>query len=184
MHRNTQIPACIWFLTKNKKARTTASGINLCDRSGQVLFIDARNLGYMKDRVLRDFTQEDLNKVSDTYHAWQTTTPLVPTLPRGNADDTGIAAQDMDSHGGPWEPGAAYVDVAGFCNSATLEMITKHDYVLTPGRYVGAAEEQDDGEPFADKMTRLTAQLKTQFEESDRLEAEIKKNLAGLGYEC
>ena len=68
-------------------------------------------------------------------------------------------------------------------NSATLEDIKKHDYVLTPGRYVGAAEQEDDGEPFSDKMARLTAQLKEQFEESDKLEAEIKKNLAGLGYE-
>ena len=181
---NTQIPACIWFLTKNKKARTTASGRNLRDRSGQVLFIDARNLGYMKDRVLRDFTQEDLNKVSDTYHAWQTTAPdLVPTLPRGNADSSETAEQGMGSHGGPWEPGAAYFDVAGFCYSATLDQIAKHDFVLTPGRYVGAAAEEDDGEAFADKMARLTAQLKAQFEESDRLEVEIRKNLAGLGYE-
>ncbi|MES9901874.1 MAG: N-6 DNA methylase, partial [Sedimenticola sp.] len=74
-------------------------------------------------------------------------------------------------------------DVPGFCKSAKLEELQKHDYVLTPGRYVGAAAEEDDGEPFAEKMTRLTGQLKTQFEESDRLEAEIKKNLAGLGYD-
>ncbi|MCP4143976.1 MAG: SAM-dependent DNA methyltransferase, partial [bacterium] len=76
-----------------------------------------------------------------------------------------------------------YQDIPGFCKSAKLEELQKHDYVLTPGRYVGAAAEEDDGEPFADKMARLTGQLKTQFEESDRLEAEIKKNLAGLGYE-
>ena len=148
---NTQIPACIWFLTKNKGERTSAAGRKFRDRKGEVLFIDARNLGYMKDRVLRDFTQEDLNQVTDIYHQWQT--------------------------------GEGYEDVAGFCKSAKFEELQKHDYVLTPGRYVGAAEEEDDGEPFAQKMTRLTAQLKTQFEESDRLEAEIKKNLAGLGYD-
>ena len=148
---NTQIPACIWFLTKNKGERTSAAGRKFRDRKGQVLFIDARNLGYMKDRVLRDFTQEDLNKVTDTFHNWQT--------------------------------GNNYQDEPGFCKSAELADLQKHDYVLTPGRYVGAAAEEDDGEPFAEKMARLTAQLKAQFEESDRLEGEIKKNLAGLGYD-
>ena len=79
--------------------------------------------------------------------------------------------------------GEGYEDEAGFCKSASLAEIQKHDYVLTPGRYVGAVDEIDDGELFADKMTRLTAQLKTQFEQSNKLEAEIKKNLAGLGYD-
>ncbi len=148
---NTQIPACIWFLTKNKKQRTSASGKNFRDRSGKILFIDARNLGYMKDRVLRDFTQDDLDKVTTTFHAWQT--------------------------------GEGYEDIAGFCKSAELDEIKKHDYVLTPGRYVGAADEEDDGEPFAEKMARLTGQLSEQFEESAKLEAEIKRNLAGLGYD-
>jgi len=148
---NTQIPACIWFLTKNKKARTSASGKQLRDRSDEVLFIDARNLGYMKDRVLRDFTQDDLNTVTELFHNWQT--------------------------------GEGYEDKAGLCKSAMLDELKKHDYVLTPGRYVGAATEDDDGEPFVEKMARLTAQLKTQFEESDNLEGEIKKNLAGLGYD-
>lgn len=149
---NTQIPACIWFLTKNKQARTSAAGRELADRRGKVLFIDARNLGYMKDRVLRDFTQDDLNTVTNTFHNWQT--------------DTG------------------YEDQAGFCKSAELAELEKHDFVLTPGRYVGAAAEEDDGEPFAEKMARLTRQLKGQFEESAKLEKEIKANLAGLGYEC
>jgi type I restriction enzyme M protein len=148
---NTQIPACIWFLTKNKNARTAASGRQMIDRRNKVLFIDARNLGYMKDRVLRDFTQDDLNKICDVFHAWQT--------------------------------GKEYEDQKGFCSSANLADIQKHDYVLTPGRYVGAEDVADDGEAFADKMARLTAQLKTQLEESDRLEVEMKKNLAGLGYE-
>jgi type I restriction enzyme M protein len=140
---NTQIPACIWFLTKDKCGKA--------DRRGKTLFIDARNLGYMKDRVLRDFTKADIAKIAETFHAWQR--------------------------------GEHYLDQAGFCFSAELKDMQKHDYVLTPGRYVGAAEQEDDGEPFAEKMARLTAQLKTQFAESSRLEAEIKKNLAGLGYE-
>ncbi|MDH5361128.1 MAG: type I restriction-modification system subunit M [Gammaproteobacteria bacterium] len=143
---NTQIPACIWFLTRNKKARG-----KFRDRSNEVLFIDARNMGYMKDRVLKDFTAEDIKAIADTFHQWKT--------------------------------GEEYEDQAGYCKSASLDEIKKHDYVLTPGRYVGAAEEEDDGEPFAEKMARLTAQLKGQFEESDRLEGEIKKNLAGLGFD-
>ncbi|OGT69967.1 MAG: restriction endonuclease subunit M [Gammaproteobacteria bacterium RIFCSPLOWO2_02_FULL_57_10] len=148
---NTQIPACIWFLTRSKQARTAVSGRALRDRRGEVLFIDARNLGYMKDRVLRDFTQEDLNKVSDTYHSWQT--------------------------------GEGFEEIAGFCKSARFDEIKKHDYVLTPGRYVGATEEEVDGELFADKMPRLTRQLKNQFERSASLEVEIRKVLAGFGYD-
>src|SRR5690606_21363847 len=142
---NTQIPACIWFLTKNKGPRTSAAGRKLRDRKGQVLFIDARNLGYMKDRVLCDFTQDDLDKVTNTYHNWQ--------------------------------QGTDYENIPGFCFSAELKELEKHDYVLTPGRYVGAADVEEDGEPFAEKMQRLTGQLKEQFEESARLEVEIKKNL-------
>ncbi|MBV1919727.1 MAG: type I restriction-modification system subunit M [Pseudomonadales bacterium] len=148
---NTQIPACIWFLTKNKGKRTAASGRKLRARKGEVLFIDARNLGYMKDRVLRDFTQADLNQVTETFHNWQT--------------------------------GKGYEDQAGFAKSVELKELQKHDYVLTPGRYVGAVAEEDDGELFADKMARLTGQLKMQFVESDRLEGEIKKSLEGLGYD-
>lgn len=153
---NTQIPACIWFLTKNKTARTDKAGRKLRDRKGEVLFIDARNLGYMKDRVLRDFTRDDIEKVADLYHAWK----------------TGVEVN-----------GIAYEDQAGFCKSATLAEITKHDFVLTPGRYVGATEELDDGIPFGEKVAALTAKLSEQFAESAALEAEIKKNLVGLGYE-
>lgn len=143
---NTQIPACIWFLTKNKK-----QGNGKRERSGQMLFIDARQLGFMRDRVLRDFATADLTKIVNTYHAWQ----------RGDG----------------------YQDEAAFCFSADLAAIEKHDFVLTPGRYVGAAVQKEDSEPFAEKMARLTAQLKTQFNASDKLEAQIKKNLAGLGYD-
>ena len=152
---NTQIPACIWFLTKDKK-----NGLSLdkkkANREGKTLFIDARNLGYMKDRVLRDFTDADIAKITNALHAWQ--------------------------QGENFE-GKAYQDEKGFCFSAELKHIQKHDYVLTPGRYVGAVEQEDDGEPFAEKMLRLTAQLKEQFAESAVLESEIKKNLKGLGYE-
>jgi type I restriction enzyme M protein len=143
---NTQIPACVWFLTKSKKARGKYR-----DRSGEVLFIDARKLGFMKDRVLRDFTAEDLEKISGTFRAWKR--------------------------------GEGYADVKGFCKSATLDEIAAHGHVLTPGRYVGAEDVEDDGEPFGEKMARLVKELEAQFEESARLEKEIRKNLKGLGYE-
>jgi len=153
---NTQIPACIWFLTKTKKARTDKAGRQLRDRKGEVLFIDARHLGYMKDRVLRDFSMDDIAQVADVFHAWKT---------------------------GAEVNGTTYQDQAGFCKSATLDEIKKHDFVLTPGRYVGAADVEDDGVPFAEKVATLTEKLREQFAESAKLEAEIKKNLAGLGYE-
>ena len=145
---NTQIPACIWFLTKNKSAIKGRA-----ERKGKTLFIDARNLGYMKDRVLRDFTADDIKKVVDTYHLWQRSL---------NKD---------------------YKDEQGFCYSADLEEVKKNDYILTPGRYVGAVDKEEDSEPFNEKMKRLTAELKEQFTESNRLEAEIKKNLLSIGYE-
>jgi len=151
---NTQIPACIWLLTKDKSGKDGKKR----DRRNEVLFIDARNLGYMKDRVLRDFTLNDIRKVADTFHAWQ----------RGEND-----AQE-----------AAYEGLAGYCAAVDFEQIKKHDFVLTPGRYVGTPDQEDDGEPFAEKVARLTGQLREQFAESDRLEAEIKRNLGGLGYEC
>jgi type I restriction enzyme M protein len=104
----------------------------------------------MKDRVLRDFTAADIQRIADTFHAWQ--------------------------------QGEGYADVPGYCYSATLADIRKHEHVLTPGRYVGAADLAEDEEPFAAKMARLTAELSVQFAESAKLEAEIQKNLAGLGY--
>jgi len=142
---NAQIPACIWFLTKNKKAQD-----DVRDRSGETLFIDARDLGYMKTRVLRDFAAEDIAKIVDAFRNWKL--------------------------------GADYEDEAGFCKSAMLEEIAKHDYVLTPGRYVGAPEEEDDGEPFAEKMQRLTAELSEQFAQSAEFEQAIRTNLASLGF--
>ena len=164
---NTQIPACVWFLTKNKKARVIrhANGQVTAhrDRSGQVLFIDARKLGYMKDRVLRDFTAEDLEKIAGTYRAWK-------------RDPASLEPKLWTS------TQTAYANVPGFCYSATLDEIAKHGFVLTPGRFVGAEETEDDGEPFEDKMQKLVAELNAQFAESAKLEQAIKANLKGLGY--
>lgn len=150
---NTQIPACIWFLTRSKAERNDTR-----NRRGETLFIDARNLGYMKDRVLRDFKPEDVARVASTFHDWKRLT-LSPIAGEGG-----------------------YADTSGFCKSTTLENIRKSDYVLTPGRYVGAAAQEVDAEAFEDKMARLTVALSDQFKDSARLKAEICKNLAGLGY--
>ena len=143
---NTGIPACIWLLTKNKKPRA-----DFADRSGKALFINARNLGFMKTNVLREFTPGDIKKVSDVFQNWK------------RSDD--------------------YKDEAGFCKSATLEEIAKHDHILTPGRYVGADQENEDGEPFPEKMTRLATEFSAQANASENLSTEIQKNLAELGYE-
>jgi type I restriction enzyme M protein len=144
----TQIPACLWFLTRDKKN----SGFR--DRRGQTLFIDARKLGRMVDRTHKELSDEDFGRVAGTYHAWR----------------------------GEKEAGK-YKDAAGFCKSAILKDIQQHGHVLTPGRYVGAEEVEDDGEPFEEKMKRLTAQLSEQFKESARLEKTIRENLKGVGYE-
>ena len=123
------------------------------NRNGETLFIDARDFGEMVDRTHREFNKEDIKKIADTYHAY-----------RGTNDQE-------------------YSDVKGYCKVATIEDIAKNDYVLTPGRYVGLAEQEDDGEPYEVKMKRLTGELKEQFKESDRLQSEIKDVLKGLGYE-
>lgn len=145
---STQIPVCLWFLTRNKGNGTFR------DRRGETLFIDARKLGTMATRVLRELSDADIARIAGTYHAW-----------RG---DKGAAE---------------YADVPGFCYSAKREEIEKNGFVLTPGRYVGAAEQEDDGEPFEEKMRRLTALLQQQQEQGARLDAAIARNLGWLGFE-
>lgn len=143
---NTQIPACLWFLTKAKPTH----------RKGEVLFIDARKLGTMISRVQTELTDEAIARIADTVAAW-----------RGEAEE-----------GSP-----AYEDVAGFCRSVPLTEIEKHGHVLTPGRYVGAEEVEDDDEAFAEKMQRLTQQLGEQMDKGAELDAVIRKKLEGAGYE-
>ena len=144
---STQIPACLWFVARNKK-----NG-RFRDRSGQTLFIDARKMGQLIDRVHRDLTDDDVAKIAGTYHAW-----------RGDPK------------------AGTYADVPGFCYSATIDEIRKNGFVLTPGRYVGAEDVVDDGEPFEEKMQRLMRTLEEQFGDSQTLESEIRKNLSMLGY--
>lgn len=149
---STQIPACLWILAKERNNGLVRHS-QLRDRRGEILFIDARQMGQLVDRTRRELTDEEIQKIADTYHAW-----------RG-------------------ESGAGeYADEPGFCKSATLEEIRKHGYVLTPGRYVGAAEQEDDGEPFEEKMARLTVLWRKQRKEAARLDAAIEANLQELGY--
>jgi type I restriction enzyme M protein len=144
---NTMIPACLWFVARDKKNH------NFRDRRGQVLFIDARKLGGMVDRRHKELTDEDIHKISDTYHIW-----------RGEIK------------------GKKYRDIQGFCKSATLDEIKKHEWILTPGRYVGSEEEEEDTVAFEEKMEQLTTELSKQMEEEKKINAEIKKNLERVGW--
>lgn len=141
---STQIPVCLWFVTKNKKRH---------NRQGEILFIDARQKGVMVDRTHKELSNEDIKEIALVFHTW-----------RGTTEET-------------------YKNVAGFCKAATLEEVQNHDYVLTPGRYAGLEELEDDGEPFEVKMERLTFSLSEQFQKSHELEGKIKNVLGGLGYE-
>ena len=132
------IPVTLWVITKGKKQK------------GKTLFIDARKMGHMVDRKHRDFTDEDIQKLADTFEAFQ----------KGTLED-----------------------VPGFCKVADIQDIEKQDYILTPGRYVGIEEQEDDGEPFEEKMTRLTSELSEMFAKSRELEDEIRKKLGAIGYE-
>ena len=134
----TQIPVSLWFLAKNKKQK------------GKTLFIDARKMGTMVSRKLRELTEEDIAKIADTYNQY-----VAGTLE----------------------------DVKGFCAVVDTEEIAKQDYILTPGRYVGIEEQEDDGEPFEEKMERLTGELSELFQKSHALEQEIREKLGAIGYE-
>ena len=135
---STGIPVSLWFLSRNKQ------------QGGKVLFVDARNMGQMVTRAVRELMQDDISKIADTFDSYRNGT---------------------------------LEDVAGFCAVKTLDDIKAQDYILTPGRYVGIAEQEDDGEPFAEKMQRLTSELSGLFAESHRLEDEIKKQLSSIGFE-
>ncbi|MFC6040332.1 type I restriction-modification system subunit M [Paenisporosarcina macmurdoensis] len=143
---STQIPVCLWFVTRNKAKNGKK------ERRGEILFIDARKQGSMVSRTLKEFSIEDINKISDVYHAWR-----------------GTNEQE-------------YEDVAGFCKVAKLDEVREHEYILTPGRYVGLEAAEEDSEPFEEKMERLTGDLAEQFVKSKKLEGQIRKALEGIGY--
>jgi type I restriction enzyme M protein len=154
---STPIPVCLWFIARDKRNHQHR------DRRGETLFIDARKLGILIDRVHRDLTESDIAKIAGTYHAWR-----------------GDHLKSPRPTGGEGQGEGAYQDVAGFCKSAKLDDIRAHGHVLTPGRYVGAEATEDDGEPFEEKMKRLTVTLEQQFAESAKLELIIKENLGRL----
>jgi len=178
---NTQIPACIWFLTKTKKKRGRGAAA-FRDRTGEVLFIDARKLGYMVDRVLRAFTDEDTEKIVSTFHAWKRG-PIVSGKALAAGKSGKVSGKALAAGESADDPTVGYRDIPGFCKSATLAEIAEHGYVLTPGRYVGAEEVEDDGVPFEEKMATLTAELAEQFAESAKLEKAIRQNMKALGFD-
>ncbi|MDE1862996.1 MAG: type I restriction-modification system subunit M [Thaumarchaeota archaeon] len=145
---NTMIPACLWFVSRDKKNH------KFRDRRGHVLFIDTRKMGVLVDRRHKELTDEDIKRISDTYHSW-----------RGELKDK------------------KYRDISGFCKSAPLEEIRKHEWILTPGRYVGAEEEEDVEEEFEKTIKRLTIKLSEQMKREQNLNDEIKKNLQQIGFE-
>jgi type I restriction enzyme M protein len=146
---NTQIPACLWFLAKDKRKGGR-------DRRGEMLFIDARKLGRMESRVTRVFDDEHVACVAGTVHRWR-----------------------QDGEDGSAEP---YTDVPGFCRSVKLAEIAEHGYVLTPGRFVGAEEADEDDEAFNEKLERLTARLAEQMAKGAQLDDLIREKLGVLGY--
>jgi len=159
---SAQIPVCLWFIARDKK------NSRFRDRRGETLFIDARKLGTLIDRVHRELTYDDISKIADTYHAWR-------------GDNVGAdlrVSPDAQAN----TQVRAYEDIPGFCKSATTDDIRGHNYILTPGRYVGAAEVEDDGEPFEEKMAKLTAALREQTEQAKKLDQLIWANLEDIGY--
>ena len=182
---STQIPVCLWFIARNKSGQPSPAAsrhplpvgagrgegkLTHRDRRGQTLFIDARKMGQLIDRVHRELTEADIEKIVGTYHAWR-------------GDPRSASGHPLPPGEGRGEGIADYRDMPGFCKSATLKEIESHGFVLTPGRYVGAEEVEDDGEPFPDKMMRLVAELNAQFAESSKLESAIRANLKGLGFQ-
>lgn len=149
---STQIPVCLWFLSRDKKNGLGGRGKKMRNRKGETLFIDARKLGSMIDRVHRELDEADIERIADTYHRW-----------RGDGE-------------------GEYGDVPGFCKSASTDEIEAHYCVLTPGRYVGSEAIEDDNGPFEEKMIRLVTRLDGQLKESDRLQRLIRQNLKELGY--
>lgn len=164
---NTQIPACLWFLARNKTEQNFPSNGGarggFRNRTNEVLFIDARELGTMISRKQKELSDEDIAKISDTYHNWRSKFP---------------------SNGGVPEGRGGYKDIAGFCKSANIQDIRKNNYILTPGRYIDFKEvAEEGGVPFDQKMRSLTRFLKEQMDKSKELDDAIKQNLAKIGYE-
>ena len=163
---NVTIPVCLWFISKKRD-----------NRKGRILFIDARKMGHMVTRRHRELSDEEIKRICDTYHSWR------DSINEGEkllvAEKTKLYKLDNSKN----EEIKVYKDIQGFCKSASIEEVRSHEYILTPGRYVGIEEVEDDGEPFDEKMTRLTEELAEMFAKSHALEEEIKQRLGAIGYE-
>jgi len=159
---NTQIPASLWFLSRDR------SNHKFRDRRNEILFIDARNMGHLINRRTREFSEEDIQKIAETYHNWRNKFPS----PEGRNDK-------FPSFGGVPEGRGGYEDVPGFCKSAPIERVKELDYVLTPGRYVGLPEEEDDFD-FEERFTSLKAEFEEQLKEEADLNKAILENLAKI----
>ncbi|HHJ13151.1 MAG TPA: SAM-dependent DNA methyltransferase [Gammaproteobacteria bacterium] len=166
---NTGIPACLWFISRDRKNH------DFRDREEEILFIDARNLGEMLTRRNRVFSDDDIARIADTYHAWRSKEGVGrvsdSVTRQVNAADVGLRCANP-----------TYEDIKGFCKAASLEEVRKHRHVLTPGRYVGIPDEEDDGVPFEEKMAKLTAELAEQMQQGEALDARIRENLAKVGF--
>lgn len=161
---STGIPVSLWILNRNKTCNPNGEGKpKFRSREDEILFIDARNLGEMIDRRHRELKDKDIKKIAETYHNYRNFGKGELKIENGKCND--------------------YKDIKGFCKVATLDEVRENEYVLTPGRYVGIEEKEDDGIPFDEKMETLTSELGELFEKSRRLEDEIRKNLGGIGYE-
>jgi type I restriction enzyme M protein len=173
---STQIPVCLWFLTRNKNDGKSRN------RKGETLFIDARKMGVLIDRVHRELTNEDIAKIADTYHAWKSNNQTLKVSSTnqldGEQDESGKSGRESVE-----KTFRVYKDIPGFCKSSTLKEIQEQGYVLTPGRYVGAADLEEDDEPFEQKMARLKKELEAQFEESDKLQNTIRASINKLTIE-
>ena len=165
----TQIPVCLWFISKNKLQDIRRGYRN---RQGETLFIDARDMGSMISRVHKELTTDDIAKIANTFHAWRQNPETIEQALSTEHDNL------IDEH----KQLETYQDIAGFCKSARLEDIKNNDYVLTPGRYVGAAAIEDDGIPFEEKMSELSQTLYSQMEQAEELDKAIRQNLEALGY--
>lgn len=146
---NTQIPACLWFLSKNKK-----------QHKRKILFIDARNLGHLVNRRTKELSNEDISKIASTYHNWKNPSPNPLPLGEGKGE-------------------SVYMDIAGFCKAATIEEVKALNYVVTPGRYVGLPDDEDDFN-FAERFAALQHELRMQMKQEQELNKRIETNLSKI----
>ena len=189
---NTMIPACLWFLAKNRKTDK-----RFRDRSKEILFIDARNLGTMINRRNKELSDTDIALIADTYHRWRNYRHLdlqdskIGKMAGGKGQELDLQDSKIGRMAGGKQSSKSqnpenqdtYVDIAGFCKAATIAEVVANNYVLMPGRYVGTEEETADMVPFAEKMQELTATLAQQFAQGEALQKTIRENLKSIGYE-